>query len=174
MTDQTPRSAPDLIGDRLRSLIGVSGEPRTGIVHKVLFQRWAVAVKDHNPLYFDPEAARRSGYRDVIMPPAYVVNVFAPLVPLDQLRPDGLVSDSMLGLDVLLPSCPKIMGAGVDMAFHTAVYDADVLTGVLTVTGAVQKYGRRTGDFVLLSRTLTCRKGSELVAEITRHVIARP
>lgn len=176
MPDENSMDRPDLIGPTLRAAIGRSSQPRNGVVSKLLFQRWAYAARDHNPLYFDPAYARAHGYRDVIMPPNFIVNVCYPAVPLDQLRPDGIVSDGDFGHDVLLPGCSKILGSGADLDFRLPCYDGDEIQSVLTVSGAEQKRGRQEGfrDFVILSRTWRFTRDDDLVAQVTRHVIGRP
>lgn len=166
--------AERLISNHLRSLLGRPVDPRRGTVHKPLFQRWAMAAGDRNPLYFDPASARAHGHPDVVMPPAYIVNVCYPVVPMGELRPDGIVSDGEYGHDRTLPLCSRILGAGVDYAFHAPCYDGDEIRSTLTFSGAEPKHGRQFGDFVLLSRTWHYRRGDELVAQVTRHVIARP
>jgi hypothetical protein len=167
---------PNLIGDALRAAIGRPGPAKMGIVHKILFQRWAIAARDHNPLYFDSDFARSHGYADVIMPPAFIVNVCHPMVPLDELRSDGIVSDGEQGHDVLLPGFTRILGSGAELTFHAPCYDGDEITSVLSISGAEQKRGRQAGfeDFVILSRTWHFTRGTEPIAEVTRHVIARP
>ena len=54
-----------LIGDEARAFIGKVTHEQEGIVVKKEFQRWAAAVKDRNPLYFDADFARAHGYRAI-------------------------------------------------------------------------------------------------------------
>ena len=61
-----------LIPDEARAMIGRETGRASGRVVKQEFQRWAAAVKDRNPLYFDAGFARAHGYRDVVAPPLYV------------------------------------------------------------------------------------------------------
>lgn len=63
------RAEQSLIPTEASKLIGTEQAAASGIVEKIQFQRWAAAVKDRNPLYFDAEFARAHGYRDVIAPP---------------------------------------------------------------------------------------------------------
>src|SRR5580693_8527215 len=99
-----------LIPDEARARIGAEGARAQGRVIKLEFQRWAAAVKDRNPLYFDADFARAHGYRDVVMPPMYIGSVTAGVADLDTLRPDGIAGRGPG--DVSLPKCPRIMGGG--------------------------------------------------------------
>ena len=47
-----------LITAEARAMIGRELPTLTGRVNRKEFQRWAVAVKDLNPLYFDEEFAK--------------------------------------------------------------------------------------------------------------------
>src|SRR5690242_11409478 len=99
--------APDLIGDDARALIGAELFRRRGTVVRREFQRWAAAVGDRNPLYFDGEFARAHGYRDVIAPPLFLPVVTLGVADLGALRPDG-VPGGFLGA-VPLPHTPRLM-----------------------------------------------------------------
>lgn len=61
-----------LIDDESASRVGTVAATAAGEVNRRDWQRWAAAVGDHNPLWFDPEYARAQGYRDIICPPLYL------------------------------------------------------------------------------------------------------
>jgi acyl dehydratase len=79
----------DLVTDETRAMVGTVTGRAEGRVDKRDFQRWAAAVNDRNPLYFDVGFARACGYRDVIAPPLYVQNSALGVADLGRLRPDG-------------------------------------------------------------------------------------
>ena len=155
------------------SLIGQEVSRAAGTVVKKEFQRWAAAVGDRNPLYFDEDYARRNGYRDVIMPPLYLSYVTAGVMDLEQLRPDGIPLTSGTGA-VPLPKCPRRMAAGDSITFLEPVYPGDEITAVRVLAGLEEKSGR-SGRFVLMRFSTTYRRGDgTLVAEISGSSIARP
>jgi acyl dehydratase len=161
-----------LIGDEARSFIGTVIERGEGRVVRKEFQRWAAAVKDRNPLYFDADYARAQGYRDVIAPPLYFQYATTGVADLDQLRPDGIPLSG--AGDIPLPKCPRRLAGGQDIVFHEPLYDGDVVTVERTVTGLQQKQGR-SGSFVVISMTTTyTRQDGAPVAEIHASTIARP
>jgi acyl dehydratase len=162
-----------LIPDEARAMIGGETGRASGRVVKQEFQRWAAAVKDRNPLYFDADFARAHGYRDVVMPPMYLSHVTLGVADLDALRPDGIPGGGGRG-DLPLPNCPRRMAGGENITFHHPVYDGDVLTSVRVVESIEEKHGR-SGAFVLVtSRTTYTRHDGVIVAESVSSMIARP
>ena len=176
MTAQAESAAgaeESLIGADALALIGQEISRAAGTVVKKEFQRWAAAVGDRNPLYFDEDYARGNGYRDVIMPPLYLSYVTAGVMDLEQLRPDGIPLTSGTGV-VPLPKCPRRMAAGDSITFLEPVYPGDEITAVRVLAGLEEKSGR-SGRFVLMRFSTTYRRGDgTLVAEISGSSIARP
>jgi acyl dehydratase len=163
-----------LIGDEARAAIGSELGRAVGTVVQKEFQRWAAAVGDRNPLYFDEDYARANGYRDVVMPPMYLAHVTGGVVDLDELRADGIPIRSGGSGSVQLPRCPRRMAGGDDITFLEPVYAGDVITSVRSLAGLEQKSGR-SGDFVLMHfRTTYTRDDGVLVAEAASSLIARP
>ncbi len=161
-----------LIPEEARARIGSEIGRAQGRVARQEFQRWAAAVKDRNPLYFDADFARAHGYRDVVMPPMYIGSVTAGVADLDELRPDGIPGRGPG--DVSLPKCPRIMGGGESIKFHEPVYDGDMLTSVRVIENIEEKHGR-SGPFVLVTtRTTYIRQDGTTVAEAVTSTIARP
>src|SRR5580693_5135908 len=151
-----------LIPPEAAKLIGTEQGQASGIVEKRQFQRWAAAVKDRNPLYFDAEFARAHGYRDVVMPPMYLSHVTHGVADLDTLRPDGIPGGGPG--DLQLPGCQRRMAGGENITFHHPVYDGDVLTSVRVIENIEEKNGR-SGAFVLVtSRTTYVRQDGTTVA----------
>ena len=162
-----------LISDEARAKIGTETGRASGQEVKKEFQRWAAAVKDRNPLYFDASFARAHGYRDVIMPPMYLSHVTLGVANLDALRPDGIPGGSGSG-DIPLPNCPRRMAGGENITFHQPVYDGDVITSARVVESIEEKHGR-SGAFVLVtSRTSYVNQDGVTVAEAVGSMIARP
>ena len=83
MTAETTAPTDEsLIDDAARAMVGRELDRAEGVVTQREFQRWAAAVGDRNPLYFDREYARAHGYPDLVMPPMYLQHVPAGVVDL--------------------------------------------------------------------------------------------
>ena len=161
-----------LIPPEASKLIGTEQARATGIVGKKQFQRWAAAVKDRNPLYFDADFARAHGYRDVAAPPLYVQYVTLGVSDLTTLRPDGTPGGQ--SGDIPLPGCPRRMAGGETWKFDAPLYDGDVITAIRLVDDITEKSGR-SGRFVLVTWLAAYRNADDvLMAEARSSMIARP
>ena len=165
----TQPSTAGLIDPEELAQVGTEIGTACGRVARRDFQRWAAAVGDHNPLYFDAEYARAAGYRDVIAPPGYVQYATIGVYELATLRPDGIPHTA----GVRLSRCPRRMAGGDELVIHQPLYDGDELTAVRTIDAIEEKQGR-SGAFVLVTSHVTYRRGDEIVAEVHSTMIARP
>lgn len=161
-----------LIPADVAARVGTVAATAAGEVNRREWQRWAVAVKDHNPLWFDADVARAHGYDDVIAPPLYVQYAVLGVTPLDGLRPDG--SSGAVSGSLAFPEAPRRMAGGESTTFHLPCYHRDEITMVRTIESVVDKQGR-SGPFVLVTwRTTYTNQRDELVAEASTSMIARP
>jgi acyl dehydratase len=167
-------SDEQLVGPDALAMIGKTISDATGTVVKKEFQRWAAAVGDRNPLYFDDSVAQEAGYREAITPPMYLQHVALGVADLDGLRADG-VPEGSNSAAIPLPKCPKFMAGGEDWTFYEPVYAGDTLRATRTVVGVEQKQGR-SGAFVLLSfvNAYVRESDQKMVAEARTSTIARP
>lgn len=161
-----------LIDDESAARAGTVAAQATGEVHRLQWQRWAAAVGDHNPLWFEPEYARANGYDDVICPPLFLQYVVLGVTSLDGLRPDG--SSGAVSGGLAFPRAPRRMAGGESTTFHLPAYHRDEVKMVRTIESIVEKQGR-SGRFVLVTwHTTYENQRGELVAEATTSMIARP
>ena len=103
-------SALELFASRMENAINERRRTHLGIVDARLISRYAVAIGDPDPLYFDPAVARSLGFADVVAPPNLLAAVidWGPGTDERELLPDGTErSGSSPGL--------QTMGAGEEM-----------------------------------------------------------
>jgi acyl dehydratase len=161
-----------LIDATSASRVGTVAATATGEVNQRDWQRWAAAVGDHNPLWFDPEYARAQGYRDIICPPLYLQYTVLGVTALDGLRPDG--SSGAASGSLAFPRAPRRMAGGESTSFFGPAYHRDEIEMVRTIESIEEKHGR-SGRFVLVTwRTVYHNQQRELLAEATTSMIARP
>ena len=161
-----------LIDPESAEKIGTVVAVATGEVYRRDWQRWAAAVGDHNPLWFDPDYARGHGYRDIVCPPLYLQYAILGVAALGDLRPDG--SSGAVTGSMAFPRAPRRMAGGESTTFHLPAYHGDEVEMVRTVESIVEKEGR-SGRFVLVTwRTEYRNQHRELLAEATTSMIARP
>ncbi len=132
-------------------------------------QRYAQAVGDLNPIYFDEAAARAAGYRTLVVPPTYVAYALVQGRPLAGIGTDGLFGgEKSIRLEVA-----RIMFGGEEWDFIAPVHVGDVVTGEARLTAIDQKDGSK-GPFVRITREITYRTGDGEVVARTRQIgIAR-
>lgn len=165
-------TAASLIDAETAARVGTVAASASGEVNRREWQRWAAAVGDHNPLWFDTEYARASGYDDVICPPLYVQYAVLPVTPLEGLRPDG--SSGAASGSLSFPRAPRRMAGGESTTFYLPAYHRDQIDMIRTIESIVEKHGR-SGRFVLVTwRTSYRNQRGELVAEAATSMIARP
>jgi acyl dehydratase len=161
-----------LIDAASASRVGTVAATATGEVNRRDWQRWAAAVGDHNPLWFDPEYARAQGYRDIICPPLFLQYAVLGVTALDGLRPDG--SSGAASGNLAFPRAPRRMAGGESTSFFGPAYHRDDVEMVRTIESIVEKHGR-SGPFVLVTwRTVYHNQRRELLAEATTSMIALP
>jgi acyl dehydratase len=161
-----------LVDAETAARVGTVAATATGEVIRRDWQRWAAAVGDDNPLWFDPDYARANGYRDVICPPLYLQYAILGVSPLSGLRPDG--SSGAVSGSLAFPKASRRMAGGESTTFHLPAYHRDEIEMVRTIESVVEKEGR-SGRFVLVTwHTVYRNQHDELVAEASTSMIARP
>lgn len=141
-----------LIPEAARAMIGQTiGTPVHGDVLQKETQRYAHAVGDENPLYFDAEYARAAGYRDIIAPPLYVEIFQLDSVPLSELRKDGISKARQAPIPLKVN---RVMAGGEAVEFFEPIYPGDTLRGETRLVSVSEKTGR-SGPFVLVERETT-------------------
>ncbi|MQA84266.1 MAG: hypothetical protein GEV03_06505 [Streptosporangiales bacterium] len=157
--------APDwhALHGSVKEHVGRSTRQRLGPMSAAQFQRFAVAVGDLNPRYFDPEAAREQGFPGVVAPPLYLTSVLGwQAGPAeDELRPDGAESEVMAGVPL---EGVRLMGAGQEVELSHPVCDGTDVTLEVSVDDVELKHGG-SGQFLILRllRRYLDDRGTELM-----------
>ena len=148
-----------LVDEAARAWIGRSQPPVKVEVSRRDIQKYAVATEQRQQKYLDGDEA----------PPMFLFGLLRPIVPLDQLRPDGIAEDAFL------PDLPlkRIMAGGISMSFHRPIRPGDVLVATRTLADIQEKEGS-TGPLIFISYKLRVEtEAGELVVEETSTRIAR-
>jgi acyl dehydratase len=132
-------------------------------------QRYARAVGDDNPIYFEQDAAEAAGYRGLVCPPTFVSHATVRPRPLEELREDGLYRD---GGGVRL-RVSRMMFGGEEWDFLEPACVDDVITAETRLGGVDQKEGSK-GSFVRVVRETTyTNQLGQVVARARQIGIAR-
>lgn len=125
-----------------------------GRIEPLWTQRYAAAIDDLDPAYFDEEHARGLGYRGIIAPPNYIATLrgapaFGP--PESELLADGMAPDARPPLANLMG-----MGGGQTLALHEPVYCGETILAERRVVDVTEKAGR-SGPLVIITEELRYR-----------------
>lgn len=163
-----------LIPDATRALIGQAlVAPVTVVIDARESQRYAQAVGDVNPLYFDEAAAKAAGHRTLLAPPTYITHARVQPRGLDELREDGLYHFE----DGVALNVERIMFGGEEWDFLEAVCVGDEITAETRLLDLDEKAGSK-GPFVRVVRETTFTRsepnGDAVVVARSRQIgIAR-
>ena len=132
-------------------------------------QRYAYAVGDENPLYFDEKAAHSAGYRTITVPPLFITHALVLPTPANTLREDGLYEDTTS----VQREVSRMMFGGEEWDFIEPVCVGDEITATTRLADLDQKEGSK-GPFVRLVRETTFVNQDEQVVARSRQIgIAR-
>jgi acyl dehydratase len=161
---------------RLPTREEIDAKPETvrflGTITAAMIQRYAVAVGDESPLYFDDAYARACGYLGIIAPPTFLAAVLGwEAGPAErELLSDG--SDPAL----IIPETAgyKFMGGGQTLTFQEPVYAGDGITARKRVTDVYERQARSGALFFVVSETVYVNQQGTQLMHCRETLIARP
>jgi hypothetical protein len=109
-----------IITDEMRAAIGRESEPQTRELDRTQIRLFARSVGHTDPIYYDVEAAKAAGYRDLPAPPGYLgTPVYMP-------------GKSLQGMAIPEPSTRLTRGlnGGTEFEYYGEIVAGDVLTAV--------------------------------------------
>ena len=149
-----------LVPPEVRALVDtVTTAPVTVVVTAREAQRYAQAVDDLNPVYFDEDAAAAAGYRTLVAPPTFIDHAIVAGRPVADLRTDGMFRNPDG------PSLPmkRVVFGGQEWEWLAPVYVGDTISAVQRLAGIEEKVGSK-GSFALVTweTTFTNQAGDEV------------
>jgi acyl dehydratase len=137
-------------------------------VTKKDIRRYAQAIDDPNPLYWNEDYAGCSRWGGIIAPPLFCHSLAFSDVPANQLRPDGLPME----LDIPLPVTRTIGGAS-SFEVLEPVRPGDVITVEKTIKDINKKLGKSGELFFVLLCTTFVNQHARVVARENATFIQR-
>jgi len=159
-----------MLPEEVTKLIGQSGDVRIFEVEKGAIRRFAEAVDDPNPLYWDEEYAKNSGYGSIIAPPGFFG------WPAKGVKEGVPYSETMIEISSALTKAgytnPAAIDARLEYNFFSPVRSGDTLAATSIIKDIVEREGR-TGKmaFIITETTYTNQRG-DLVAK-ARSILIR-
>ena len=148
-----------LISDEARRMIGASEPPVRVEVSRRDIVKYAVSTEQVLDKYLSGDEA----------PPMFLFGVLRPVVPLDELGPDGIAGAS------LVPELPlkRVMAGGTKVRTFRPVRPGDVLVATRSLADMYEKSGSQGPLIFLVYKTDVRTEGGEPVAEETQTRIVR-
>ncbi len=149
----------ELISDEAKSWIGRSAEPFHVEISRRDIVKYSIATEQQQEKYLKGDEA----------PPMFMFGALRPLVPMDDLGPDGIPPDSFL------PELPlkRVMAGGTEMRFHRPVKPGDNLIATRSLHDLYEKQGK-TGPLIFAVYNLSVEnEDGELVMEEKQTRILR-
>lgn len=168
------------------NFIGAEAEPARVAryaVNEAMIRNWVEAHDDRNPIYVDAEAARRTGRRDVVCPPAmistWVMAGYRRYRQVQQLRADGACEDFAYSrLLALLDGAgyTSVVATNVEQEYFAELSPGDRITAHFTIE-AISPFKQTVlghGCFITLFKKYVDQGGKTLVEERFRLLRFKP
>jgi acyl dehydratase len=131
-------------------------------VEKGAIRKYADAVEDGNPLYWDEDYARDSRYGAMIAPPGFFG------WPSRWVMGDSITTneDNESRSALTKAGYARTHNGGIEYEFYKPVRAGDILVASLRITDFVEKETKRTGKMVLVfTETMYMNQGGDPVAK---------
>jgi len=163
----------DRVAEHFQSLLGEKKVLYLGELSALTIRRYALAVGETNPLYYDTAFAQNQGYEDIIAPP----NLLASIMEWEVGDVEtNLSRDGIPQFKGLLPDdCGgiRVMGGGEEKFFYHSVAAGTCITLTSEIIDTYTKQGRK-GKIVFLVFKNTYRNEEEqLLCVCNRSMIIR-
>ena len=156
-----------VVSEKSLDLVGVEKE-RTYDVTRRDIKRFAQAIDDPNPLFYDEEFAKQTRFKSIIAPPLFCQTFAFEDVPLGELPKDG----SPVEIDVELPAKRTVGGGSVYEIFQH-VRPGDTIKAKSKITQIYEKQGKSGTLYFLTVETTFVNQTGEIVAKETATFIKR-
>lgn len=141
----------------MKAAIGTSGPPSTSEVAATGIRMFARAVGYRDPVYYDVEAARAKGHRDIPAPPGFFgTPIFNPTRRAEGGQRAGQFASPF----------KRNLAGGTEVSPLKTVYAGDVLTAVTTLASLEIVPSRAYGELMIrISETVYTNQDGEVVAK---------
>jgi len=148
--------------------VGRLDEPRIMVVEKGSIQRYAQAIGDSNPIYYDEEAAQCAGYRSNPAPLGFFGWPAKPSSAMEM----GRGIQGQLSMEIAQAGYPGILDGGVEYEISRPICAGDILVAVPRIEDVTARETRAGAmvfrvvatDYINQNGDLTVRARSTLIA----------
>lgn len=173
----------NLITDEVRALIGVESEWQEAwdSVQPSEIRRFAHAIMDPDPAYWDEQAAPASKFGSVVAPPLFPAHAFRRAAgdpdPFDALKADrewdGLGGGRQGGLPPIRVPLKRILNGGTEAEFFQLAKPGDRIRSKARYADIFEREGRSGRMVFAVVETTYANQDGDVLAIIRNTVIRR-
>ena len=155
-----------MLPEEVTSSIGKKGVPSVFVVEREAIRRFADAVDDSNPLYWDEEYALESRHGSIIAPPGFIsAPWFAGRLRKWGRRDERAPSPIGAAMSALVKTgFGRVLDGGMEYEFYRHVKAGDTITSSSSLADATVREGRSGRMAILILETTYTNQHGEMVA----------
>ena len=158
-----------MIPEEAKQFIGRTAPPIIRHVEKGAIRRYAEAVGNDNPLYYDEEYARKTKYGGIIAPPGFWG--WPTRTPSSSTGLAEIVGE--LQATLARGGFPRILDGGISYDFFLPMRAGNILVATPRVTGLSEKEGKSGTMIICNFETTYVNQNGDLVAKSYQTFITR-
>ena len=158
-----------MIPEEAKRFIGRADPPIIRHVEKGAIRRYAEAVGNDNPLYYDEDYAKKSPYGSIIAPPGFFG--WPTKTPSSSTGLAEIVGELQAAL--AKGGFPRILDGGISYDFFLPIRAGDTLIASPKVTGLTEKEGKSGNMIICNFETTYVNQNGDIVAKSYQTFIAR-
>lgn len=158
--------------EEIRQHVGESSPPVKATIDGLMSRRYARAIGETDPVYYDEKHAQARGYEGILVPPNFLPSYldWTDGGPEEHLRIDGTPLAEMRWVPT---DGVRLMGGGEEMFFHAPLIAGTEVTVTEELQDITARESRSGLMFVLRIRHKYETAGGELIMTSVRTVLGR-
>ena len=157
-----------MLPEEVTKLIGQTGDTVIMEVERGAIRKYADAVGENNPLYWDDEYAKNSGYGSIIAPPGFFgwPTKWDVMPIVTKLREELVSALTQAGYG-------RVLDGGIEYEFFCPIRAGDILTAVPRIVDIFERGGKAGKLAFSITETTYTDQNGDLVAKARQTVIHR-
>ena len=166
-----------MLPEEVSKFIGQASGTSIFEVEKEVIRRFADAVGDTNPLYWDKEYAKKSRYGSIIAPPGFISSPWFSGRPIKRPKRGETTSEVRKQLRGALSKAgytnPGAIDAGIEYEFFCPVRAGDTITASSIIKEIIEREGKTGKMAFITTETTYINQNGDLVAKARGTLIQR-
>ncbi len=164
-----------MLPEEITQFIGKEAGTSIFEVERETIRRFADAVDDSNPLYWDEEYAKKSRYGSIIAPPGFISSPWFSGRPTKWPERGATSSEERGNLILVLAKAGygRVLDGGMEYEFFAPVQAGDTITASSVIRNIIGREGRAGKMVFMIRETTYTNQNGEVVAKARQTSIHR-